>query len=120
MLKAWITNLEEYALSECLSGNEIPGWKVVAGKSDRKFTDIDKAFEVIKSAGFNEALLYERKPITLTNVEKLLGKPTFRDLLNNYVEKPQGKPTLALNTDKREPITRSSVENDFKGEVENE
>lgn len=119
-LEDWLISLQEYALNECLNGNEIAGWKAVEGRSNRQFTDVDEAFKVVKGAGYNEALLYERKPITLTAVEKLLGKPAFNDLLNDYIEKPPGKPTLAQENDKRQPITRSSAIEDFKGDIENE
>jgi len=104
-LKEWVTDLEEYALSALLSGEEIPGWKAVEGRSNRQFEDVDKAFEVLKSAGYDEAVLYERKPITLTAVESLLGKKKFSELLDSYVIKPPGKPTLVPESDKREAIT---------------
>lgn len=104
-LKAWVTDLEEYALSALLQGANIPGWKAVEGRSIRAFTDTDKAFEIVKQTGIDEALLYERKPITLTAVEKLLGKAKFSEILNDHVNKPPGKPALAQETDKRDPIT---------------
>jgi hypothetical protein len=104
-LKAWVSDLEEYALTELLKGEEIPGWKAVEGRSIRQFEDTDKAFKQIIKAGYDEALLYERKPITLTAVEKLLKKKQFNELLGQYVIKPPGKPTLATETDKREAIT---------------
>jgi len=103
-LKAWVSDLEEYALSTLLAGGTIPGWKAVEGRSNRQFEDVDKAFEVLKSNGIDEAVLYERKPITLTAVEKLLGKKQFEELLTGHVIKPPGKPTLAPETDKREAI----------------
>lgn len=104
-LKAWVTDLEEYALKALLSGKEIQGWKAVEGRSNRQFNDLDKAFDTIKASGIDEALLYERKPITLTAVEKLLGKKEFTELLSKHVIKPPGKPTLAPETDKRDAIT---------------
>lgn len=104
-LKAWVSDLEEYALSTLLAGGTIPGWKAVEGRSNRQFEEIDKAFEVLKANGIDEAVLYERKPITLTAVEKLLGKKQFVELLSEHVIKPPGKPTLALESDKREAIT---------------
>lgn len=113
-LAKWAKDLEEYALSECLKGNDIPGWKAVEGRSTRQFTDIDKAFEVLKSNGTEETMLYERKPITLTAVEKLLGKGKFKELLSEYVETPPGKPTLVPENDKRKPITQTTAEEDFK------
>jgi hypothetical protein len=68
-------------------------------------------------------LLFERKPITLSKVEELLGKKKFTELLTDYVEKAPGKPTLALQNDKREPIKRISAQKDFNilnGGTENE
>lgn len=115
-LAKWAKDLEEYALSECLKGNEIPGWKAVEGRSVRQFTDVDKAFETLKSNGIEEAMLYERKPITLSATEKLLGKAKFTELLSDYINIPPGKPTLAPLTDKRQAIIRSSAEEDFKDE----
>ncbi|MEG2050921.1 MAG: DUF2800 domain-containing protein [Oscillospiraceae bacterium] len=103
-LKSWVTDLEEYALAEILKGNEIAGWKAVEGRSNRTFMDTDSAFDEVKKAGYKEELLYTRKPITLSEVEKLLGKKEFSELLSDHVIKPPGKPTLALLSDKREPI----------------
>lgn len=113
-LAAWAKDLEEYALSECLKGNDIPGWKAVEGRSTRQFTDLDKAFEVLKANGIEETMLYERKPLTLAATEKLVGKAKFKELLIDYISTPPGKPTLAVISDKREPIKTASAEDDFK------
>lgn len=113
-LSAWVKNLEDYALSECLQGNEIPGWKAVEGRSVRQFTSTDEALNVLLSDGIDEAILYERKPITLAEIEKLLGKTKFTQLLSSFVTTPPGKPTLVPMNDKREPIKRRSAEDDFK------
>ncbi|GAB4272112.1 DUF2800 domain-containing protein [Thermincola ferriacetica] len=112
-LVAWVKDLEEYALAECLAGNEIPGWKAVEGRSVRQFTDWEKAFQVLIANGIDEAMLYERKPITLAATEKLLGKKQFEQLVGEFVERPPGKPTLVPADDKREPIMRPSAKNDF-------
>ena len=64
-------------------------------------------------AGYDEALLYERKPITLTGVESLLGKAKFETLLKDCVHKPLGKPTLVPLSDKREPYSTAAA--DFAG-----
>lgn len=115
-LKKWISDLEEYALAECLAGNEIPGFKAVEGRSIRQFVDHDKAFEVLLGNGYEKALLYESRPITLAATEKLIGKAKFKELLNDHVSIPPGKPTLVVESDKREAITRTSAEEDFKNE----
>lgn len=100
-LKSWVEDLEEYALNALLSGSDIAGWKVVEGRSVRKIADIDGAFEILKSNGYDEALLYERKPITLTDLEKLVTKKKLTELIGDKIVKPQGKPTLAPADDKR-------------------
>lgn len=112
-IKAWVSDLEEYALGAILNGKMIPGWKVVEGRSTRQFADTDKAFEILKQNGIDEAVLYERKPITLTQVEKLLGKSKFAELLSEYVIRPEGKPTLVPENDKREPLKRPTAQDDF-------
>jgi len=106
-LEAWVKDLKEYALAESLKGNEIPGWKAVEGRSVRQFTDIDKAFEHLKQNGIDEAMLYERVPLTVSKLEKQLGKKEFRSLVEEagFVEKSPGKPTLAPISDKRQAIT---------------
>lgn len=103
-LKNWVADLEEYALNAILSGTEISGWKAVEGRSNRKITDIDGAFEVLKKEGYDESLLYERKPITLTELEKLVTKKKLEELIGDKIVKPQGKPTLAPESDGRKPF----------------
>ncbi len=112
-LVQWYKDLCEYATQNILNGKEIPGWKVVAGKSNRAFKDVEEAFGKVIEAGYDEALLYERKPITLTGVESLLGKAKFETLLKDCVHKPLGKPTLVPLSDKREPYSTAAA--DFAG-----
>lgn len=111
-LAQWAADLKDYALQECLNGGDITGWKAVEGRSVRQFKNTEDAFKVVTDSGIDEAMLYERKPITLTAVEKLLGKKAFDELLADEVIKPQGKPTLVPITDKR-PVY-STIEKDFK------
>lgn len=110
-LISWYKDLESYATSELLQGKEIPGWKIVAGKSNRIFTDQDAALQAVIEAGYDEALVYERKAKTLTEIEKLIGKTEFAEKLGRFVTKPAGKPTLAPMSDKREPY--NSAASDF-------
>ena len=116
-LKKWASDIEEYALSSLLAGKEIPGWKAVEGRKNRSFTDAEKAFEAAVKSGIDEALLYERKPLSLTNVEKLMGKKEFTDTLSEYITVAPGKPTLAPLSDARESITNKiTAEEAFKQE----
>lgn len=109
-LVTWYKDLEEYALNALLNGGTIPGWKAVAGRSNRTFTDQDAAIAAVIAAGYDEALVYERKPKTLTELEKLMGKAEFIAKLGAYVVKPLGKPTLAPMTDKREPYNPAAAD----------
>jgi hypothetical protein len=121
-LAKWVKDLEEYALSACLQGEIIPGWKAVEGRGSRQYTDIDVAFEDLKSKGIDEALLYERKPLTVPALEKVLGKKQYRELLEGkgHVKSEPGKPTLVRESDKRESITNKvTPEEAFKNSVEN-
>lgn len=115
-IKDWVGKLEKYALNALVAGGRIPGWKLVEGRSNRVITDIDAAFEALQGAGYQEALLYDKKPITLTAVEKLVSKEEFTHFVGPYIEKPQGSPTLALETDKRpEYVLKSTAADDFGG-----
>ena len=115
-LVQWYKDLEEYALKTLLDGKPIAGWKLVAGRSNRTFTDQDAAIKAVIAAGYDEALVYDRKPKTLSELEKLMGKAEFAEKIGSFVVKPLGKPTLALETDKRE--TYNSAAFDFAGVVQ--
>lgn len=115
-LAKWAKDLEEYALSETLKGGIIPGWKSVAGRGSRKFTDIDKAFKFLVESGFAEALLYKREPLTAPAVEELIGKEAFKALSTEHVIKTPGKPTLVPESDPREAFKQYDLEELFKNE----
>ncbi len=113
-LENWVKGLEEYAQSKLLSGGDIPGWKLVEGRSVRTITDTDKAFGVLTGAGYDSELLYERKPLGLTALEKLCGKKKLTELIGSYITKPAGKPTLAPESDKRKALSKKKLEEMFK------
>ena len=110
-LTAWASDVKEYALSEALKGRKWNGYKVVEGRSNRKYTDEKMAAAVVKKAGKDP--YSEPKILGITEMTKLLGgKKKFDELLSKYVCKPQGKPTLVPESDKRKEW--SSAENDFQ------
>ena len=111
----WLSDVENYALNAILNGKTITGFKAVEGTSRRKITDTDGAFEVLKANGFDEAVLYERTPLGLTELEKLIGgKKKLTDLIGGFIEKPQGKPTLVPADDKR-PDYKQDINKIFGG-----
>lgn len=109
-LVQWYKDLEEYATKALLDGKPIEGWKLVAGRSNRTFTDQDAAIKAVIAAGYDEALVYDRKPKTLSELEKLMGKAEFAEKIGSYVIKPPGKPTLAPITDKREAYSPAAAD----------
>lgn len=106
---SWYNGLKEAALAEALRGGDVPGWKAVEGRGSRQFVNLDVAFAFLKENGIDEALLYERKPITAAAVEKVLGKPQYRELLETpgHVVKRSGAPTLASDADPRPAVTNA-------------
>lgn len=108
----WLKDLQDYALRSCLDGKEIPGFKAVEGRGSRDWTDQDEAFKALQGSGVPEAMLYERKPLTLAAIEKVVGKKAFAETVGQYVVKNPGKPTLVPETDKRPAIT--SVDTAFR------
>jgi hypothetical protein len=110
-LVSWATDIKEYALQQAISGKEWSGWKLVEGRSNRKYTNESAAASAVERAGFDP---YERKVLGITAMQKLLGKSRFEELLAGYIEKPAGKPTLVPESDKRPAM--STAKNDFMEE----
>ncbi len=113
-LEKWAADLKEYALTATLAGKVIPGWKAVEGRSKRVFDNMDTAFKDIEAAGYDEAMLYERKPLTLAAVEKTLGKSKFAEVAGKHVVVSAGKPALVQDSDKRPPYHPHDAASDFK------
>lgn len=111
-LKAWLGDMEEFALKTILEGEKISGFKVVEGKSTRKFRDPDKALDILQQH-YDKALLYDYVPKSLAQLEKVVGRKDFGELLSKEIFVPKGKPTLVPETDPRPEF--SSGDNDFSG-----
>ena len=97
-LTAWASDIKDYALAQALAGTKYRGFKVVEGRSVRKYTDEAAAAKAVKDAGYDP---YEQKVLGITAMTKLLGKKRFAELLDGLVYKPPGKPVLAPESDKR-------------------
>ena len=113
-LQRWAADVQDYALKQAMDGEHIDGWKLVEGRSVRKYADDLKVAEVLQAAGYAEAMLYERKLNGLTAMEKLVGKKKLAELLGDLIIKPAGKPVLVPEDDRREPIaSANSAREDF-------
>lgn len=110
-LTRWASDVQDYALSQALSGERYEGFKLVAGRSIRKYTDETAVAEAAKAAGYRD--IYKRSLLTITAMEKLMGKKNFSEILGNLVVKPEGKPTLVPVTDKRPELQVSTAADDF-------
>ncbi len=110
----WVKDLKEEALKQILQGNIVEGWKAVEGKSNRKIEDVDNAFEILEANGIEEAILYEKKPLSLSELEKVVGKKKLTELIGDHIKKPKGAPTLAKLNDKRKDYKESSAIEDFR------
>lgn len=108
-MAAWLEDMKEYALSESLAGAEVPGWKAVEGRGSRAFTDTDEAVDTLIKNGIDESVLYERRVLTLAQMEKAVGKKAFGEIVGNLVVKNPGKPTLVEESDKRPKITNQPI-----------
>lgn len=105
-LTSWAEDVKEFALQQSLSGTKYTGFKVVEGRSNRKYTDETQVACVVEKAGFDP---YEKKVVGITAMQKILGKKKFEELLGGLVYKPQGKPTLVPESDKR-PAMNTAIE----------
>lgn len=112
-LEAWAKNVRAYALSACLTGDGIPGWKAVSGRSNRAFSDGTQAFQRLLDNEVPESLLYDRKPRTLAALEKDLGKKLFAEMVGDLIFKPEGAPTLVPESDSREAVHGLTAADEF-------
>ena len=110
-LKAWASNVEAWALAQAQAGTQVPGFKVVAGRPVRKYSDEAAVAEAAKQAGYTD--IWDKKLIGITAMEKLMGRSTFKDVLGDLVVKPEGRPTLVPESDKRPALQRVSAATDF-------
>lgn len=106
-LTTWASDVKEYALQQAISGKEWTGWKLVEGRSNRKYTSEAVVAATVEGAGYDP---YERKVLGVTAMQKLLGKTRFEELLAPYIEKPQGKPTLVPESDKRPAMNTAKTD----------
>lgn len=115
-LQKWAKNVQDYAYDQATNhGIKFPGWKLVEGRSNRKYTDEDAIVTKLKAEGYAEDVIFApRKIWGITEMEKKIGKKLFEEYLDGLVVKPEGKPTLVPETDKRPEISSAaSAASDF-------
>lgn len=111
-LTKWSADIQNYALDMSVNhGKDWSGFKVVEGRSVRKYKDEDAVIEKAKENGYTD--IFKSSLITLTEMQKLMGKKKFEKLLGDLIIKPKGKPTLVPIADKRPAIKLENVKNEF-------
>jgi len=110
-LTAWVGDVKDYALQQALNGATYPGFKVVEGRSNRKYSNEEAAAKAVTDLGLNP---YEQKLLSITAMTKMLGKKQFENVLGALVYKPQGKPVLVPESDKRPPMALNTARDDFE------
>lgn len=109
----WVKDVQDFALEQALLGEQYPGFKVVEGRSNRRYTDTEKVAEILLANDYLEEEIYKPKELQgISNMEKVVGKKKLVELVGDYIEKPQGKPVLVPESDKR-PVFNSAAA-DFK------
>src|SRR5699024_10965021 len=114
-LTKWANEIFAYATNGAVQqGKQWTGFKVVEGRSNRKYADEEAVAKAAKKAGYED--IYKQSLLTITNMQKLMGKNKFNELLGDFITKPRGKPTLVPVTDKRPEINISTAKNEFMEE----
>ena len=107
-LISWATDIKEFALQQALSGTVYEGYKVVEGRSNRKYSDETAVARIVQDAGYDP---FEKKLLGVTAMQRQLGKKKFQELLGGLLYKPPGKPVLVPASDKRPEL--GTAANDF-------
>ncbi len=112
-LTKWASSIESYALTSAISNGKVwNGFKLVEGRSNRKIADEEKATTLLQDNGYKD--IFRTSLLTLTDLEKLVGKKKFNEILGDLIIKPKGKLTLVQNSDKRKAVDIETVNDEFK------
>lgn len=114
-IQEWLSSVLDYATDEAATKGKIwPGFKLVEGRSQRKWSNEEEVAQTLIANGYSEDEMYNMKLKGISEIEKLVGKKNFSTVLGGLVVKPQGKPTLVPESDKRPSIGAEDAINDFK------
>jgi len=108
----WLNDAKAWALKQVEKGNKVPGFKLVEGRSNRKYANEQQVAEALESSGFTQDQIYNRSLLGITAMEQLLGKKKFAEILGDLIEKPKGKPTLVPDSDNRPAVDALAYFND--------
>ncbi len=108
MVKRYVTKLKDYAYDEALDGRQWPGWKLVEGRANRKYKDENRIASILTKEGYECSQIFKPPAlIGITDMEKLLGKKGFSELLGDEVIRPEGAPVLVPESDQRSALNEA-------------
>ena len=113
LLVRWAEDIRSYALARALAGVQFPGYRLVEGRSARKYADEAAVAKVVSDAGVDP---YDRKLAGITEMTARLGKKRFEELLKGLLVRPTGKPVLVPVRDAQ--TERKNQKHDFTEEKE--
>lgn len=113
-IQAWAKDVQDFALEQALEGTKYEGWKLIEGRSNRKYTDEESVAKELEKQGYGENDIFNKKVKGITELEKFLGKKLFEAVLKGYIHKPAGKPSLVVASDKRPELNSAESDFDFK------
>ena len=114
-LSKWAAEVYAYAQDEAIiHGKEWPGYKIVEGRSNRKYSSDEEVAAAAEAAGYKD--IYKKSLIGIGEMERLMGKDEFKKVLGRLIYKPQGKLTLVPISDPRKAITKTTASAEFQEE----
>ena len=116
MVTLWLKKVKEQALTTLMNGEELPGYKLVEGKlGNRKWVSDTTVFNILKNHGYSDMEITETKVLSPSQMDKAIGKKKVGELLEEYIERAPGAPTIAPITDKRPAYDRlAEAQKDFE------
>lgn len=122
LITLWLKRVKEQAFKDAINGEKIPGYKLVQGKmGNRKWSDESKVLDALKNEDISPDSVTETKILSPAQVEKLIGKKKFKQLLNDYTTRAPGAPSLVADTDPRPEFdSQASIINDFTERTDTE
>ena len=116
MVTLWLKKVKEQALTTLMNGEELPGYKLVEGKlGNRKWVNEQTVYNTLKNMGYAERDITETKVLSPSQMDKAIGKKKVTELLDEYIERAPGAPTIAPITDKRPAYNRlAEAQKDFE------
>ena len=116
LVSLWLKRVKDQAMTTLMNGGEVPGYKIVEGKQgNRKWTADFQVLEALKAAGYSQEDITKTELLSPAAMDKAIGKKKVAELLEQYIDRAPGAPTLAPESDKRPVYNRlAEAQKDFE------